>query len=101
MPFDYAALSLAEIRDDLADTLSEQVFNAGQGNLESLLNAIEEDALVNALAEVSAAPSDRLVVAMSQLVEMEPYGHLPEPGIRLAEAAIRELRLAAGLVSQT
>jgi hypothetical protein len=98
MAFDYARLSLAEIRDDLAETLSDQVVNAGQEELASLLNAIEDEALVGALSRVAGPPSEQLVKVMYQLVELEPYGHLPEPGIQLAGVAIQELRRAGGLL---
>ena len=98
MAFDYARLSLTEIREDLAETLAEQVVNAGQEELASLLDAIEDEALVEALSRASGPPSERLITVMHQLVELEPYGHLPEPGIQLAQVAIQELRRGGGLL---
>jgi hypothetical protein len=99
MPFEYATLSLTQVRDDLADTLSDLVINAGQEGLAALLDAIEDEALIEALRTASGPPSDRLVKIMNQLVELEPYALLPEPGVQLASAAIQELRRAVGLVS--
>lgn len=100
MAFDYALLSLGAIREDLAETLSDQVVNAGQKDLASLLKAIEDRSLVEAVSRASGPPSERLVTVMHQLVELEPYGHLPEPGIQLAKIALQELRRAAGLLDE-
>lgn len=38
---DYAALTLAEVREDLAETLSDLVLNGGQEDAAPLLDAIE------------------------------------------------------------
>lgn len=92
VPFDYANLTLAEIREDLLETLSDLVINAGQKELAPLLDAIQEDDLREGLANASGQPSARLVSIMNDLVKLEPYGHLPEPGIELMQSAIQELR---------
>ena len=53
--FDYAALTLAEIREDLAETLSDLVINAGQEDAAPFLDAIEEDGLTEGLASACGA----------------------------------------------
>lgn len=89
---DYANLTLAEIREDLAETLADLVINAGQKELAPLFNAIEEDDLRESLANASGQPSERLVSIMNDLIKLEPYGHLPESGFELVKSAIQELR---------
>jgi hypothetical protein len=98
MAFDYARLTLTAIRDDLAETLADQLVNAGQDELGTLLDAIDDGALIEALSQTSDPASDRLVTVMHQLVDLEPYGNLPEAGVQLVEVAIQELRRAAGLL---
>ena len=96
---DYARLTLAEIREDLAETLADLVINAGQKDAAPLLDAIEEDDLREGLASASDQPSERLVSLMNDLIKLEPYGHLPEPGLELVKSAVQELRSAIGSVT--
>ncbi len=93
---DYASMSVGQIRDDLRNTLSDLVVNAGQRELAPLLDELEVHGLSSTLEEVSGAPSGRLVAAMTALAEMEPFGHLPPEGVEQARAAVRELQAAAG-----
>lgn len=62
----YAALTLGEVRADLTETLSDLVLNGGQNALQPLLDAIEDDALIEALGRATAAPTPRLVTIMTQ-----------------------------------
>ena len=91
---DYAALTVAEVRADFAERLSDLVFNGGQAALQPLLDAIEDDALIEALGRATAAPTPRLVTIMTDLTRFESEALLPESAFELVEAALRELRLA-------
>lgn len=90
---DYARLTLAQVCDDLVETLSEMVVNGLEADLEPFL----KDCPKPEQLPPNAVPSGRLVEAMERLLRLEGI----DINFRSAEAreavarAVRELRAQA------
>ena len=90
---DYARLTVAQVCEDLTETLLDLVENGGRGELVPFLNDCPEPDRLPA----GAAPARSLVASMEQLLRFERS----DPNLRSSEAreavatAVRELRASA------
>jgi hypothetical protein len=89
MSIHYHKLTLAEVADDLTETLSDLYVNAGEDHLESLLEKLEGVSIPK-----KARPSERLILIMEKTLEYEP-DQLSAPVQALFAEAVEEIcRLA-------
>ena len=92
---DYARLTVAEVCEDLTESLMDRVVNSGLDELQQFLDDLpnKED------LPATSAPADKLVKFMEELLRLE--GKDPDFCSASAQVAIRgairELRVAAGV----
>ena len=89
---DYSALTLAEIREDLVETVSDFILNSGWSALQEALDILEDDALADALERSTIAPPDGLVKIMSALLEHASALRLSSEHQDLIREAVRQLQ---------